>query len=325
MEYHKSVMLKEVLTSLSIKQGDCILDCTAGAGGHTSLFLEQTGNKGLVVAIDQDPVALEIVQNKLSSHIVNKNLVVLEGNFSNIKELLNANGTLNNILFDVIFADIGVSSMQLDSPDRGFSFRLDGPLDMRMGINSNSLDYTTAHDLINFAPEDLLSNIFWQFGEEPSARRYARKICEARALKPFASTTQLANFIKDQSPYQGPSKKHPATKIFQAIRIFVNNELDALKGLIRNGVDLLKSGGRLGIITFHSLEDRIVKELYLELSGKNLLMQYPRELPLTHSEHQSKIASKGHVLKPFPIKPTDTEITSNPRARSAKLRVFIKS
>jgi 16S rRNA (cytosine1402-N4)-methyltransferase len=325
MDLHKSVLMQEVLTSLSIKPGDEILDCTAGAGGHTTSFLELTGSNGRVVSMDQDPVALNIINEKLLSFIQTKNLVVIHGNFSRLKYYLDSNQETHNSHFDAIFADIGVSSMQLDTPGRGFSFQQDGPLDMRMGTISSGLEYETAYDLINFAPEELLSKIFWNYGEEQSARRYAKKICEARTLKPFNSTTEFANFIKDSGAYKGHSKKHPATKVFQAIRIYINGELTALESLIKEAVDLLKPGGRLGIITFHSLEDRIVKELYLELSGKNALKSYPREIPVTHLEQQAKIASKGHILKPFPMTPTQLEITSNPRSRSAKLRVFIKS
>lgn len=323
MELHTSVLLKETLQSLNIKSGDMICDCTAGAGGHTSEFLKLSDPQGLVVALDQDPLAISIIRERFSAQIKNGNLYVTLGNFAKFSEIL-MNLPIQNRLFDAIFADIGVSSMQIDRAERGFSFQRNGPLDMKMGLPDPDKEYQNAYDFVNFADESLLAHVFQNFGEEPLAKKYARRICEYRNSSPFESTLQLADFIKKCSPYFD-SKKHPATKVFQAIRIFINDELGALKSLIGQSLDFLKPGGRLGIITFHSLEDRIVKELYLELSGKQSAQNLPREIPLTHQELQVNSSSKGSILKPFPIKPSEEEIATNPRSRSAKLRVFIKS
>jgi len=325
MIHHTSVLVSETLESLKIHPGDWICDCTVGAGGHSLEFLKATGPKGLVVGIDQDPDALKIANQTLSANFFFNNYYLMHGNFSDLKNLLNRHQITENRLFDVIFADIGVSSMQLDTPERGFSFRKDGPLDMRMGNISPHPEYPTAYDFINGAPLELLVKVFRHYGEEQFSKNYAIKICEAREREPFSSTLQLAEFIKSLNRYKASSKKHPATKIFQAVRIFINRELEALEALINQSLELLKPGGKLAIITFHSLEDRIVKELYLKLSDKNPDLKYPREVPLTHQEITSKVKTKGHIIKPFPMKPTMHEVASNPRARSAKLRVFAKS
>jgi 16S rRNA (cytosine1402-N4)-methyltransferase len=322
---HTSVLVRETLDSLNLVPGATVCDCTLGAGGHTAHFLERVGPDGLVVGLDQDRSALDIVETRLESSITSGNLLVFRSKFSNIKSLVSSHHRLQNRSFDAIFADIGVSSMQIDTASRGFSFMADGPLDMRMDQSPSDSEFADAFALINFAPPQLLEKIFKDYGEEPLARKYAAKIAEVRSSVPFTSTKQFADFIKSISNFKFHSKKHPATRVFQALRIHINQELDELKSLISQSLDLLMPGGRLGIITFHSLEDRIVKESYIELSGRTAQQHLPREIPLRNLELIHMTQPRGSILKPFPLVPTAEEIQLNPRSRSAKLRVFIKS
>jgi 16S rRNA (cytosine1402-N4)-methyltransferase len=326
MIYHKSVLLKETIEALSLSPDSLVCDCTLGAGGHTREILNYIGVQGLVLGFDQDPSALDLVRRQLAEPINSGKLRLFNAPFSNIKNVIASQSDLKSRKVDAILADIGVSSMQLDTPERGFSFMKEGPLNMRMDQKSHpDLDFPTAYSVINFAPPELLEDIFRNYGEEPLSRKYAARIAEKRVESPFTTTLDLANFIKAISSYKKPSKKHPATRVFQALRIFVNRELDELKELITNSIDLLKPHGRLAIITFHSLEDRIVKESYRELSGKNTLQNLPRDLPFNSDEITAITKSKGVIHRPFPIIPHSSEIATNPRSRSAKLRVFIKS
>ncbi len=326
MIYHKSVLLEETIEALNLSSGSLVCDCTLGGGGHTREILTHIGDQGLVLGFDQDPSALNLVKKHLANSVNSGQLRLFNAPFSNIKSLVASQPDLKDRKVDAILADIGVSSMQLDTPDRGFSFMTEGPLNMRMDQKSHpDFDFPTAYSVINFAPVELLEDIFRNYGEEPLSRKYASRIVEKRVETPFMTTLELANFIKAISSYKKPSKKHPATRVFQALRIYVNRELDELKELIANSIDLLKPNGRLAIITFHSLEDRIVKESYRELSGKNTLQNLPRDLPFNSDEINALTKSKGVILRPFPIIPNTKEIASNPRSRSAKLRVFIKS
>lgn len=276
---HQPVLAGEVLEALAPKAGTILVDGTLGGAGHTKLFLEQ-GAK--VYGIDQDPFALQRAQEEGLDE-----LTVLHGNYRNMQELL-AQVDISKV--DGILLDIGVSSFQLDDAQRGFSYHTEAPLDMRM-----SQDGESAADVVNTYEEQELAAIIYEFGEERHSRRIARGIVQARSTQEIATTTQLADLIK--RAYPGFSRGiHPARRTFQALRIYVNDELGALRDGLQAATALLKPGGRLAVISFHSLEDRIVKRFFI---GEEQLR------PLTKK----------------PIVASEQEQKENPRARSAKLRV----
>lgn len=284
---HSPVLAEEVLEVLQPHMGESYLDLTAGYGGHASLVLEKTGYSKAVLC-DRDPEAIEHVRQTFK----NDGVRTMHADFSSAcDELLSHEQS-----FDMILADLGVSSPHLDKANRGFSIVRPGPLDMRM----NQSEGVTAAELLNSASEAELESILRVYGEEPKARRIAKKIIEQR---PLDSTDQLADIVK--SVYGGYSKSHPAVRTFQAVRIAVNAELDLLIDMLPKALKLLKPGGRLAIITFHSLEDRIVKQFFKEITD----MGYESEF---------------HELTKRPIVPSQTEISFNPRARSAKLRAVVK-
>lgn len=285
-ELHKPVLLSEVLEVLKPQTGESYLDLTAGYGGHASEVLDLTQNYKGSVLVDRDKFATEYLrekyQNGESPRIVNKDF------YSSVLDLVECGKT-----FDLILADFGVSSPQLDRQERGFSFLKDGPLDMRMDRTQE----LTAERVVNHYPEWKLAEIFVKYGEERpgNAKRLAREIVHAR---PFRTTLELADFVKSKSRY---SKTHPATRVFQAIRIEVNDELGLIEKTLPLLTKVLKPGGRVAIITFHSLEDRLVKQYFKEASG------YGEE-------------SELEVLTKTPIVAGEIELVNNPRARSAKLR-----
>ncbi|MBR2695457.1 16S rRNA (cytosine(1402)-N(4))-methyltransferase RsmH [Candidatus Saccharibacteria bacterium] len=285
-ELHKPVLLSEVLEVLKPQTGESYLDLTAGYGGHASEVLDLTQNYKGSVLVDRDKFATEYLrekyQNGESPRIVNKDF------YSSVLDLVECGKT-----FDLILADFGVSSPQLDRQERGFSFLKDGPLDMRMDRTQE----LTAERVVNHYPEWKLAEIFVKYGEERpgNAKRLAREIVHAR---PFRTTLQLADFVKSKSRY---SKTHPATRVFQAIRIEVNDELGLIEKTLPLLTKVLKPGGRVAIITFHSLEDRLVKQYFKEAS------EYGEE-------------SELEVLTKTPIVAGEIELVNNPRARSAKLR-----
>lgn len=282
------------------------------------MMLKAVSPGGRVIGIDQDDEALSIARTRLADDIASGAFTPVAGRFSEFARIAKDLGVFGKI--GAVLADIGVSSMQLDNAERGFSFMGDGPLDMRMDKSRPQ----TAADLVNTLPEAELARIFWEYGEEPKSRMIAGKIVRARAEKPFNRTGELAEFVKRELHYPKPSKKHPATKIFQALRIEVNAELEELKALLNAGFEGLAPGGRLGIITFHSLEDRIVKQTMQSLTAQHLQKKIPKGLPVTESDLNLILDAKGKIVKPFPIGPSDQEIKTNPRARSAKLRVIEK-
>ena len=285
-ELHKPVLLSEVLEVLKPQTGESYLDLTAGYGGHASEVLDLTQNYKGSVLVDRDKFATEYLREKYQSgespRIVNKDF------YSSVLDLVECGKT-----FDLILADFGVSSPQLDRQERGFSFLKDGPLDMRMDRTQE----LTAEKVVNHYPEWKLAEIFVKYGEERpgNAKRLAREIVHAR---PFRTTLQLADFVKSKSRY---SKTHPATRVFQAIRIEVNDELGLIEKTLPLLTKVLKPGGRVAIITFHSLEDRLVKQYFKEAS------EYGEE-------------SELEVLTKTPIVAGEIELVNNPRARSAKLR-----
>lgn len=317
---HVTVLSRELVASLNLRPGDIAIDCTAGGGGHTAGLLEHTIPGGMVIALDRDPSAIANLQSRFASAIESGALVVEKTPFSDIHAIALKYRIIGRIRG--ICADIGVSSPQIDLGSRGFSFTQDGPLDMRMDTTNTLL---TAHEVVNQYPERELTRIFRDYGEEPKAHFAARAIVKEREVKPIETTLELANLIEKSIFYKTKSRTHPATRIFQAIRIEVNDELNELSSLIKDAFATLDVGGRLAIITFHSLEDRIVKQMFREYESSGLSEPHLRGLPLTDQQ----ILAMGHkprgkIIKPFPILPTDDELQANPRSRSAKLRIIEK-
>ncbi|MGC8890186.1 MAG: 16S rRNA (cytosine(1402)-N(4))-methyltransferase RsmH [bacterium] len=280
---HQPVMLREVLEILQPKPGGRYIDCTLGDGGHSKAILEASSPDGFLLAIDRDHISIERARENLSQY--RDRIMIIQGNFSNLLSLVAPTGIdrFNGILFD-----LGVSSVQLADSERGFSFNIDAPLDMRMdeGIS------ITACEIVNSYPLEKLIDIFWNFGEERFSRPIAKAIVEYRKKKEILSSKELADIVSKVIKRKG--RIHPATKIFMALRIYINGELENLKEAIPQAISLLAPGGRLCVISYHSLEDRIVKNIFRE-SGEKILTQSP-------------------------IKPHHEELLSNRRARSAKLR-----
>lgn len=300
---HEPVLLEEVLVGLAVKPGGHYIDGTLGGGGHARAILEQAGPKGRLLGIDRDPHALALAQARLADL---PNATLARGNFSEMKTLAQQHG-LGGV--DGVLLDIGVSSMQLDTPERGFSFQADAPLDMRMDPDIPR----SAADWANQISESDLADVLWRFGEERASRRIARFIVEARQRAPIRTTSELAELVVRAKGGQR-GRIHPATQTFQALRVAVNNELGALEEGIESALSLLKSGGRLAVISFHSLEDRIVKQRMaahvgrresLEAGGERWIVSPPRVKWIVKS----------------PAMAGETEVKRNPRARSARLRV----
>lgn len=297
---HIPVLLGEVIAALDVKPGECHVDGTFGAGGYTR---EMMAHGATVYAFDRDPDAIAAGRAFEGSH-----LRLLQGRFSEMDEMLIDAGLTP---VDGVTLDIGVSSMQLDQAERGFSFQNDGPLDMRMEQDGES-----AADFLNLADEDVIADVIFQLGDEPKSRRIARAIVAAR---PLASTAQLAAIVRRATGYKPHDKKDPATRTFQAIRIHVNRELGELEDGLVAAERLLKPGGRLAIVTFHSLEDRLVKRFLRTRGG----------LGPSGSRHLPAAAAAGpapsfeRIAKP--VRPSDAEVARNPRARSATLRVATRT
>lgn len=302
-DYHVPVLLSEVLHFMAPSAGKELVDGTLGGGGHTEAMLK-AGAK--VYGVDQDEQALKFAKERLEPF--GDRFTALRGNFSTMASLLAEQGVEK---VDGILVDIGVSSWQLDEAERGFSFGKEGPLDMRMDRTSGQ----TAADLVNHSSEQELKTIFREYGEERAAGKIARRICERRTNKPFTTTLDLADFICTLIPRGG--KSHPATRVFQALRIAVNDELGVLKELLENAVKLLRPGGRLVVITFHSLEDRIVKQFLKHASMAEVdRKEWPAPRP--NPDYHFKLLTRRPVIA------TGDELKLNPRARSAKLRAAEK-
>ena len=316
---HTSVLLGELVAGLNLPSRGVVIDCTVGAGGHTGRVLEVMGSEGLVIGIDRDREALQIAEANLQGAVSEGRLVLHHGTFDQLNEILREIDIGDKGVLGII-ADIGVSSMHLDNGDRGFSFMVDAPLDMRMD-QSRGL---SASEWLRQVEEAELSEVLFRYGEEPKARYIARAIIEQRQTRPVARTLELAELVKRAVRYPSASRKHPATKTFQALRIAVNDELGQLERLLTDAFEILAPGGRLAIISFHSLEDRIVKKKFVQWSGRDKQKQLPRDLPLTAEQLLQFESAKGKIIKPFPTTPSLTEIDANPRSRSAKLRIFEK-
>ncbi|MFI8653096.1 16S rRNA (cytosine(1402)-N(4))-methyltransferase RsmH [Priestia megaterium] len=306
---HTTVLLKEAAEGLNIKPDGVYVDCTLGGAGHSEYIVKQLSEKGKLIAFDQDDVALANAKEKLASYL--DRVILIKSNFRYLKEQLMKHGIeeVDGVLFD-----LGVSSPQLDTPERGFSFHHDAPLDMRMDQNS----MFSAYNVVNEWPYEKLVKIFFQYGEEKFSKQIARKIEAYRESKPIETTLELVDLIKDGIP--APARRtggHPAKRIFQAIRIAVNDELQVFEDAIEQAMDVIKKGGRVSVITFHSLEDRICKVAFKNAST---VPQLPHGLPIIPEEFKPKMK----VITRKPILPSEEEIEENKRARSAKLRIVEK-
>ncbi len=304
---HCPVMVEEVLGGLNICSGGHYLDCTFGRGGHSAAILESLGPDGRVLALDKDS---EAVNSEMAQRLkCFPGFEIQQSNFACMQDVVEESG-LHGKLTGVLM-DLGVSSPQIDNADRGFSFFKDGPLDMRMDRQSGQ----NAAEWLNVVSEAEMANVFRRYGEERFSRRIAHAIAQYRIDKPITRTLKLATIIAQAVPFREPGK-HPATRTFQAIRIFINNELEELKAGLRQAFNVLIPGGRLVVIAFHSLEDRIVKRYIRDESrGDNL----PADLPVLASTLQPRLEKIGKAQKP-----SHEEVAKNPRSRSAVLRVAKK-
>ena len=303
---HKSVLLEESIDGLNIKENGVYVDCTLGFGGHSSEILKRL-KKGLLIAIDQDDMAIKASKERLSK--ISDNYEIIKCNFVRMKEELLKRGISK---VDGILFDLGVSSPQLDIDERGFSYHHDAKLDMRM---DQSKEFS-AYDVVNTYDYNRLVKIFREYGEEKYATSIAKQIIKYRENKPIETTLELVDIIKSGMPYKAMRDSHPARKVFQAIRIEVNDELNVLERALEDAISLLNVNGRICVITFHSLEDRIVKNIFRKYS------EVPNEikkLPFVPKEYQPvlKIISKGTV-------PSEKELEENNRARSSRLRIAEK-
>ncbi|MDA8561550.1 16S rRNA (cytosine(1402)-N(4))-methyltransferase RsmH [Gammaproteobacteria bacterium] len=300
---HQSVLLKETIDQLKINPTGFYLDATFGRGGHSEVILSYLGPRGRLLAMDKDPDAVNFAKNNFCS---DSRFSIHHGSFATLNEFLESENLIGSL--DGIFFDLGVSSPQLDQPDRGFSFLRSGKLDMRMDF-SKGVDAATW--IANISEKEL-ANVLYEYGDERFSRRIAKAIVLARLDNPIVTTKQLADIVSKAHP-AWKEGRHPATKSFQAIRIAVNHELDDLHIGLLQSLDALKIGGRLLVISFHSLEDRIVKNFMRnQEKGDDL----PSKLPIKHVEVLPKFKKLGKAIKPTP-----GEINSNPRSRSAILRV----
>lgn len=306
---HIPVLLDEVLYWLRPRPGGRYLDATLGLGGHAESILEQSSPDGFLYGVDWDREALERAQSRLGRF--RNRVLLIHGDFKDLEGIKERNqiSELDGVLFD-----LGLSSLQLERGERGFAFSSDGPLDMRMDQRLG----LRAADLVNQLSERDLAELLWKFGEERWARRIARRIAECRRREKISSTQQLAEIVKRATPPRYRSIRiHPATRTFQALRIAVNRELEGLDKAIRIGVNLLRSGGRVAIISYHSLEDRIAKQTFINLSRGC-------ECPLNTQVCKCLKEPKVLPLSKKPIAPPEREVKTNPRSRSAKLRVAEK-
>lgn len=312
---HITVLRHELAEALALKDGDHAVDCTAGYGGHTAELLRLVGRNGQVIAFDRDPRAIHFLNERFRSEICEGRLRLIEAPFSKLAEYLSPEDQIQGIC-----ADLGVSSPQLDEAERGFSLQHDGPLDMRMSPQIQR----SAADIVNTADKQELIGIFRSFGEEPKAHFIADAIINRRQQQPFQRTLDLAELIASAVFYKTKSRKHPATRCFQALRIFVNEELLEAQSLCEHSLKLLRTGGRLGVITFHSLEDRLVKNFFRKAQDPEPGLHKLKDIPFLPEHLAAAQNPYIKIIKPFPIVPTQQEVTENPRSRSAKLRVFQK-
>lgn len=302
---HVTVLLHEAIDALAPHPGGTYVDGTFGGGGHTTLLLERVDGDATVYAIDADPAAIRRAQ-EFAATSPGRGLVPVHANFRELADVAERHGieAVDGVLFD-----LGLSSFQLDEADRGFAFRFEGPLDMRFDPTRG----VPASDLVNSLETDELARIIWQYGEEQQSRRIARAIEKRRASQPFETTTDLASVVEQAVGGRRGKAVHPATKTFQALRIAVNDELAALETVLDSAIGLLKPGGRIAVISFHSLEDRIVKQKFA-LESRACIC--PPDQPVCTCDHSPRLKRIGK-----PVKPASSEIDMNPRSRSAIMRV----
>jgi S-adenosyl-methyltransferase mraW len=307
VEYHKPVLFDEVIDNIITEKKAVYVDCTLGGGGHTEGILEKSSDNSVVIGIDQDMEAIGYVKKRLEKY--GDKLQVFQDNFRNIDTIVYFAGYDK---VDRILMDIGVSSNQLDNIERGFSYRYEAKLDMRMNKDLS----VSAYDVVNKFSEKEIADIIYKYGEEPKSRKIAKNIVEYRKNKKIETTVELSDIIIKSI---GKSmKKHPSKRTFQAIRIFVNKELEVLEEALNKAVNLLNKGGKLLVITFHSLEDRMVKEKFRKYENPCIC---PPEIPVCVCNKKSL----GKVITKKPIVAKDEELETNNRAHSAKLRIFERS
>ncbi|AMG96398.1 16S rRNA (cytosine(1402)-N(4))-methyltransferase RsmH [Staphylococcus simulans] len=306
MFHHVSVMLKETIDELNIKEDGVYVDCTLGGAGHALYLLNQLNDKGHLIAIDQDMTAIENAKEVLKDHL--DRVTFVHSNFREINQILN---DLDIDKVDGIYYDLGVSSPQLDVPERGFSYHQDARLDMRM----DQTQPLSAYEVVNDWPYESLVRIFYRYGEEKFSKQIARRIEKTREHEPIETTLQLVDVIKEGIPAKARRKGgHPAKRVFQAIRIAVNDELKAFEDSLEQAIERVKVHGRISVITFHSLEDRLCKQIFQEYEKGP---EVPRGLPIIPEEYTPKLKRVNRK----PITATDDDLAENNRARSAKLRV----
>lgn len=308
--HHVTVMLHETIDMLDVKPDGVYVDATLGGAGHSEYLLSKLSDKGHLYAFDQDQNAIDNAQKRLAPYIEKGMVTFIKDNFRHLKDRLHDLGVTE---IDGICYDLGVSSPQLDQRERGFSYKKDAPLDMRMNQEAS----LTAYEVVNQYDYHDLVRIFFKYGEDKFSKQIARKIEKAREQKPIETTTELAELIKSVKPAKELKKKgHPAKQIFQAIRIEVNDELGAADESIQQAIDLLAIGGRISVITFHSLEDRLTKQLFKEAST----VEVPKGLPFIPDDLKPKM----ELVSRKPILPSKEEFEANNRSHSAKLRVARK-
>ncbi|EHI69222.1 16S rRNA (cytosine(1402)-N(4))-methyltransferase RsmH [Streptococcus ictaluri] len=308
--HHVTVLLHETVDMLDIKPDGIYVDATLGGSGHSAYLLSQLNDKGHLYCFDQDQTAIDNAQVSLETYIQKGQVTFIKSNFRHLREALALHGVTE---IDGILYDLGVSSPQLDERERGFSYKQDAPLDMRMDRQAD----LTAYEVVNHYEFNDLVRIFFRYGEDKFSKQIARKIEQARAVKPIETTTELAELIKSAKPAKELKKKgHPAKQIFQAIRIEVNDELGAAEESIQEAMDLLSVDGRISVITFHSLEDRLTKQLFKEASSVDV----PKGIPFIPED----LKPKFELVSRKPILPSQEELQHNNRAHSAKLRVAKK-
>ncbi len=304
---HISVLLNESISSLNLKENSIVVDATLGYGGHSSNILDRI-NKGYLFAFDQDSEAIRYSTDRLKN--IGTNFTIIKSNFVNMKKELEKLG-VNHV--DAVLFDLGVSSPQLDDKSRGFSFHEDAKLDMRMDKDQK----LSAYEVVNNYSEKELTNIFYKYGEDKFSKNIARKIVKYRKTKKIESTLELVEIIKSAVPTKYRINKHPARQIFQAIRIEVNHELDVIEPALEQALSLLNVGGRVAVITFHSLEDRIVKNYFKKMTKIDEKVKGMPNIPEEYLPNYKLVINKA-------ITPSEEEIKNNPRARSSKLRVIEK-
>lgn len=306
---HITVLLKEAVDGLNIKADGIYVDCTLGGAGHSLEIVKQLSDAGRLICFDQDELAIKVAKERLQDHL--SKVTFIHANFRDLKKELHA---IDVTSVDGILYDLGVSSPQLDTPERGFSYHHEAPLDMRMDTSAP----LTAFKVVNEWSFEDLTRIFFRYGEEKFSKRIARKIEAVRDERPIETTLELAEIVKESIPAATRrTGGHPARRVFQAIRIAVNDELGAVEESLTDAIALARKGGRISVITFHSLEDRICKTIFKEASS---LPEMPRNLPIIPEGMEAELK----LITRKPILPSEEEVEMNKRARSAKLRIAEK-